>query len=67
MSVKRLGGGYGAKISRNNQISAICALAAHLSKRPVHLTLDMQTNMQMMGKRFPCHTEYEVRNQRKVY
>lgn len=61
MSVKRCGGGYGAKISRNNLVSAICAIAAHLSRSPVHLNVDLVTNMEMVGKRFPCYTEYEVR------
>ncbi|XP_075210160.1 xanthine dehydrogenase-like [Lycorma delicatula] len=60
VSVKRVGGAYGAKISRNNQVSAICALAAHLSRRPVHLNLDLVTNCEMVGKRFPCHIDYEV-------
>ncbi|XP_075216126.1 xanthine dehydrogenase-like [Lycorma delicatula] len=60
MSVRRLGGAYGSKISRNNQISAICALAAYLSRRPVRLILNIETNMQMVGKRFPCYIEYEV-------
>lgn len=61
VSVKRLGGGYGAKITRNNQVTAMCALAATLSRRPVHLNLDLATNTEMVGKRFPCYTEYEVR------
>ncbi|RZF32560.1 hypothetical protein LSTR_LSTR006555 [Laodelphax striatellus] len=60
VKVKRLGGAYGSKISRNNQISALCALCAHLLQRPVRLNLSLETNMQMIGKRFPCYIDYEA-------
>ena len=33
VSVKRVGGGYGGKISRSSQISAACALAAYHTRR----------------------------------
>ncbi|XP_039288989.1 xanthine dehydrogenase isoform X2 [Nilaparvata lugens] len=68
VKVKRLGGAYGSKISRNNQISALCALCAHLLQRPVRLNLSLETNMQMMGKRFPCYINYEaaVNNDGKI-
>ncbi|XP_039281010.1 indole-3-acetaldehyde oxidase [Nilaparvata lugens] len=60
INVKRIGGAYGSKVTRNNQTSALCALSAHLLQRPVRLSLNLETNMQMTGKRLPCFIEYET-------
>lgn len=60
MKVRRLGGGYGAKLTRSTWVAALCAVAAKLSNRPVRTVLDLQTNMRVMGKRYPCYTTYEV-------
>ena len=58
--VKRLGGAYGAKITRGHQAAAACALGACLTRRPVRMHMDIDTNMQMVGKRFPFYAQFKV-------
>ncbi|KAJ7381038.1 hypothetical protein OS493_004634 [Desmophyllum pertusum] len=60
MSVKRCGGAYGARITRANHIATACALAAYVTKRPVRLRLDLNTNMEMVGLREPYKATYKV-------
>ena len=58
--MKRVGGAYGSKITRPHQIAAACALGAHATRRPVRMHLDIDTNMKMVGKRFPYLAQYTV-------
>ncbi|XP_044766830.1 indole-3-acetaldehyde oxidase-like [Coccinella septempunctata] len=60
INVRRLGGGFGAKISRNNIISCAAGLAAWLLKKPVRISLSLKENMGFIGKRFPFSVDYEV-------
>jgi xanthine dehydrogenase/oxidase len=60
ISVRRLGGGFGGKISRPAQIACACALATVLLKKPVRLILTMEDNMNIIGKRFPLINDYSV-------
>ncbi|XP_073980913.1 xanthine dehydrogenase-like isoform X2 [Rhodnius prolixus] len=60
MKVRRLGGGYGSKITRTNHVGVVCALAAYLLHRPVHMVLNLETNMEWCGKRFPVFSDYEA-------
>lgn len=60
IQVRRLGGAYGGKISRNTQVSTACALAAHVLNRPVRFILSLEANMESLGKRFDCALDYEV-------
>ncbi|KAK5639262.1 hypothetical protein RI129_011754 [Pyrocoelia pectoralis] len=60
ISVRRLGGAYGAKISRNGIVSCAAAIAAYALKKPIKLWLPLTTNMNIIGKRFPCSMDYEV-------
>lgn len=60
VTVKRIGGGYGAKLLRPNAIAAACALGAHSTRRPVRMHMDLETNMKMVGKRYPFLATYQV-------
>ncbi|KAB0801417.1 hypothetical protein PPYR_05771 [Photinus pyralis] len=58
--VRRLGGGYGAKISRNSIVSCAAAIAAYKLKKPIKLSLPLTTNMNIIGKRLPCSMDYDM-------
>ncbi|XP_011694376.1 PREDICTED: xanthine dehydrogenase/oxidase-like [Wasmannia auropunctata] len=58
--VRRLGGAYGAKVTRNVQISCACALACHKLNRPARFVMTIESNMQSQGKRLPARQEYEI-------
>ncbi|KAG5346431.1 XDH dehydrogenase, partial [Acromyrmex charruanus] len=58
--VRRLGGSYGSKISRNAQISCACALVCHKLNRPARFIMTMESNMQSIGKRCSAYQEYDI-------
>ncbi|XP_039280868.1 xanthine dehydrogenase/oxidase isoform X1 [Nilaparvata lugens] len=60
VEVPRLGGGFGGKFSRASLPAAASAIAAHLLQRPTRLIMDLETNMQVIGFRYPLITDYEV-------
>lgn len=41
-------------------VSTAAALAAYKLQKPVKMILPFETNMKVIGKRFPCYVEYEV-------
>lgn len=51
--VKRLGGGFGGKETRQIQLSTICAVAANKVKRPVRCMLNRDDDIQTSGQRHP--------------
>uniref|UniRef100_A0A182U7C1 FAD-binding PCMH-type domain-containing protein n=1 Tax=Anopheles melas TaxID=34690 RepID=A0A182U7C1_9DIPT len=58
--IRRLGGAFGAKISRASQVACACAIAAHYSQRPVRLIVSLEDNMAAIGKRSACVSRYEI-------
>ena len=60
INVRRLGGGYGAKISRSTGVSCACALVCHLLNRPARFIMTIESNMTSVGKRYAMRQEYEV-------
>nr|CAD7459505.1 unnamed protein product [Timema tahoe] len=49
--VRRMGGGYGIKITRPNFSAAACSLAAMDLGKPVRMVMTMEANMEVFGKR----------------
>lgn len=60
INVRRLGGGYGAKISRATQPTVACALVCHLLNRPARFVMTIEANMSAIGKRYDTRQEYEM-------
>ena len=60
VTVRRCGGAFGAKISRNGLVACAAALASWKLRQPVKLSLPLRTNMAALGKRFPLSMDYEV-------
>ncbi|XP_026741646.1 xanthine dehydrogenase/oxidase-like [Trichoplusia ni] len=60
VKVRRIGGGFGGKISRNVQAATACALVAKKLDLPCRFILPLQTNLTTTGRRLPCQCEYEV-------
>ena len=60
MTVRRLGGGFGSKVSRQNLVATAAAIAAAKLSRPVRLVLDLETQMTALGWREPYYASYEV-------
>nr|CAD7445654.1 unnamed protein product [Timema bartmani] len=58
--VRRMGGGYGIKITRPNFSAAACSLAAMDLGKPVRMVMTMEANMEVFGKRAEVYTTYEA-------
>ena len=51
VSVKRLGGAYGAKVVLTLHVVSAAAVAANKLNRPIRLWMNLEDNMRMLGKR----------------
>lgn len=60
LEVRRLGGGFGAKISRGNQVACACALACYLLKRRVRFVMSIEQMMEVLGMRSPGKNMFQV-------
>ncbi|OQV18654.1 Xanthine dehydrogenase [Hypsibius exemplaris] len=60
VSVKRVGGGFGAKVTRSSIITCGTAVAAFLTRRSVKMHMSLVDNLKTIGKRYPYFTKYEA-------
>ncbi|XP_046441655.1 indole-3-acetaldehyde oxidase-like isoform X1 [Daphnia pulex] len=60
VQTRRLGGGFGGKISRSTLVAVACAIAASELSRPVRIALDLDTNMALTGGRLPYYCHYKA-------
>lgn len=58
--LEQLGGGFGGKQNRAVFVGAMTAIASKKVRRPVLLKFDRATDMQMIGKRHPHISDYQV-------
>ncbi|XP_017465818.1 PREDICTED: indole-3-acetaldehyde oxidase-like [Rhagoletis zephyria] len=59
LKVRRLGGGYGSKISRGNQVACAASLAAYKLNCPARFVQTIESMMNSNGKRWGCRSDYE--------
>ncbi|XP_070138167.1 uncharacterized protein [Drosophila bipectinata] len=59
LQVRRLGGGYGSKITRGNQVACAAALAAYKLNRPARFVQTIESMMDCNGKRWACRSDYQ--------
>ncbi|KOB75399.1 Aldehyde oxidase AOX3, partial [Operophtera brumata] len=58
--VRRVGGGFGGKISRNVQVATAAAIVARKMDRTCRFILPIQTNLTVAGRRLPTQCDYEA-------
>ncbi|GBP91386.1 Xanthine dehydrogenase 2 [Eumeta japonica] len=58
--VRRVGGGYGGKITRATMVACAAALVSHLLGTTCRFILPLETNMRALGKRIATRSEFEV-------
>ncbi|XP_062514370.1 uncharacterized protein LOC134189984 isoform X2 [Corticium candelabrum] len=60
IETRRCGGAFGGKFHSSAHVAAGASLAAQITKRPVRIAVDLESNMQMFGTRTPVLAKYEV-------
>jgi xanthine dehydrogenase large subunit len=60
VDVTRLGGGFGGKEDQANTWAALCALGAHITRKPVKYALHRMEDMRMTGKRHPYSSDFTI-------
>ncbi|KAH8389372.1 hypothetical protein KR200_001891 [Drosophila serrata] len=61
LQVRRVGGAYGAKVTRCNLVACATALVASKLKRPARFVQTIESMMESNGKRWACRSDYEFR------
>ncbi|XP_014098505.3 uncharacterized protein [Bactrocera oleae] len=59
VKVRRLGGAFGGKATRSAFAACAASLAAHKLNRPVRFVQSIESMMNVLGKRWAFHCEYE--------
>ncbi|XP_030373934.1 xanthine dehydrogenase [Scaptodrosophila lebanonensis] len=59
LQVRRVGGAYGAKVTRCNQVACAAALVAHKLNRPARFVQTIESMMECNGKRYACRSDYD--------
>ncbi|KAH8311386.1 hypothetical protein KR044_006006 [Drosophila immigrans] len=59
LHVRRVGGAYGAKVTRGNHAACACALVASKLNRPARFVQTIESMMESNGKRWACRSDYE--------
>eukprot|EP00752_Nemacystus_decipiens_P001721 g1664.t1 len=62
---KRLGGSFGGKETRSLLLACVTAVAAHVTQRPVRISLDRAVDSQMVGHRQAFLAKYKAGATRK--
>lgn len=60
VQVRRVGGAFGVKISRNIQSAIACGLVVQKLNRPCRFIQSLSASMRAIGKKLPCTTDFEV-------
>ncbi|KAJ2951445.1 hypothetical protein O0L34_g13598 [Tuta absoluta] len=58
--VRRVGGAYGAKITRSSQVACAAAIVSHYTGKTCRFVLPIETNMRIIGKRLPTYVNFEI-------
>eukprot|EP01099_Mayorella_cantabrigiensis_P001300 TRINITY_DN1561_c0_g1_i1.p1 TRINITY_DN1561_c0_g1~~TRINITY_DN1561_c0_g1_i1.p1 ORF type:complete len:805 (-),score=201.37 TRINITY_DN1561_c0_g1_i1:192-2579(-) len=58
--VKRIGGGFGGKITSSSFVASALAVASGKLSRPIRCVVDLNTNMKMLGRRASILANYKV-------
>ncbi|XP_051862470.1 uncharacterized protein LOC117575900 [Drosophila albomicans] len=59
LHVRRVGGAYGAKVTRCNHAACASALVAYKLNRPARFVQTIESMMETLGKRWACRSDYE--------
>lgn len=60
IEVRRVGGSYGLKLSRQTLVTTACSLVAYKLNRPCRFLMPLKIQTRAVGKRMPSSTNYEV-------
>lgn len=60
MKTRRVGGGYGSKLSRSCFPAVIAAVCSNVVNKPVKIVMPIETMTTGLGRRYSIYATYEV-------